>query len=98
MLRCALVGFAFGQSVGLIAYEQARYAIELELGQQLERRGDVLFDVGIGHIDHVQQQIGILRFFERRAKRGEQLARQVADEAHRVGDDDLALARKAQPP
>jgi hypothetical protein len=35
----------------------------------------------------VQQQVGVRRFLQRRLEGLDQLVRQVADEAHRVGQD-----------
>ncbi len=52
----------------------------------------------VSGVDDVQEQVGVLRLLERRAERGEEILRQVADEADRVGDDDLALAREAEAP
>src|SRR5690606_29004571 len=52
----------------------------------------------IARVDHVQEEIGVLRLLEGRAERGEELLRQIADEADRVGDDDLALPREADAP
>ena len=46
----------------------------------------------------MQEEVGVAQLLERGAERRHQVGRQVADEAHRVGDDHLALAREAQPP
>ena len=64
---------------------------ERELGQELLGGLDVLGLGRIGRVDDVEQQIGVRGLFERRAERGEQIVRQIADEADGVGDDDLAL-------
>ena len=45
----------------------------------------------------MQQQRGVGDLLEGGPEGGHQVRRQVADEAHRVGDDHLALAREAQP-
>ena len=46
----------------------------------------------------MQEDVGLAQLLERGAERGDELRRQVADEAHRVGDDRLAVAREAQAP
>ena len=53
--------------------------------------------VGGGRIHHVQQQRGVVDLLQRGAERRHQVLRQVADEAHRVGQDVLGLVREAQP-
>ena len=63
----------------------------------LDRR-DLLLVRGIGGVDDVQQQVGLVQLLQRGAERARQVARQIADEPDGVGDDDLALAREAQPP
>ncbi len=45
----------------------------------------------------MQKEVGLVELLERRPKGPRQIARQIANEAHRVGDDDLPLARKPQP-
>ena len=47
----------------------------------------------IARVDDVEQQVGVGRLLEGGAEGGEEVLRQIADEADRVGDDDLALAR-----
>ena len=49
-------------------------------------------------VDHVQEQIGVHGFFQRRTERCDQRMRQVADEADRVRDDDLARRRHPEAP
>jgi len=50
----------------------------------------------IGGVDDVQNEVRVGRFFEGGAERGEEVLRQIADEADGVGDDDFALLGKAQ--
>ena len=50
----------------------------------------------VGGVDDVQQQVGVGQLFERGAEGGDQVLRQVGDEADGVGDHHLALAREAQ--
>ena len=44
----------------------------------------------------MEQQIRVAQLLEGRVEGGHQVGGQVADEAHRVGDDDFALARETQ--
>ena len=50
----------------------------------------------VGGVDDVQEQVGVVQLLERGAEGGDQILRQVADEADGVGDDDLALLGEAQ--
>ena len=50
--------------------------------------------IGRGRVDHVQQQVGLGHFLERRAEGGDQRVRQPIDEADRVGDQQLAAIRQ----
>ena len=46
-----------------------------------------------GDIRDMQQQLGALHFFQRGAKRAHQRVRQIADESHRIGEQDFAPRR-----
>ena len=87
----------------LVAIDASRFARpQVDLVEDLERRctfrtdlaehrrhlGDAVHALGIRCIDHVQQQRGVARFFQRCAKRRHQIVRQLADEADGVGDHD----------
>ena len=50
----------------------------------------------MGHIDHVQQQVGSPHFFERTLERVHQLMRQLVDEADRIDQDDGLSAREVE--
>ncbi len=52
----------------------------------------MLLERVVARVDHLQQEVGVGRLLERRAERREQVLREIADEPHRVGEDDLALA------
>jgi hypothetical protein len=52
----------------------------------------VLVLLRIARVDDVHEQIGVRSLLERRAERREQILRKIANEADRVGDDDLAIA------
>ncbi len=66
-------------------------SVEQRLG-----RLDVLIARGIARVDDVEQQVGVGGLLERRAEGGEQVLRQLADEADGVGDHHLALLGEAQ--
>ena len=57
---------------------------------------DLLLAIRIRRIDDVDEQIGVGHLLERRPERARELLRQIADEAHGVGDHDLALVREPQ--
>ena len=83
--------------VDLVEDQDARDVGELELLEHLRRSSDVLVLASVARVDDVEEQVGVGRLLEGRAEGGEEILRQVADEADRVGDDDLALAVPAQP-
>ena len=52
------------------------------------RRRLLRFGVGMGDVAHMQDQVGLQHLLERGAEGGDQVGRQVGDEADRVGQDD----------
>ena len=80
----------------LYAFEQIEFVIDLEdrqvLGTDLAEHRHDLFDLRhafwLVSVDHVQQQVGVARLFERSPKCLDQLVRQVTDEAHGVRQND----------
>ena len=54
--------------------------------------------VGIGDVAHVQDDVGLGHFFQRGAKRGDELGRQIGDEADGVGKDRLVDTRQRDRP
>ena len=59
---------------------------------------DAPLAVGCRSVDDVEEQRRVGQLLEGGAKGGDEVWRQVADEPHGVGDDDLALAREPQAP
>ena len=59
--------------------------------QDLEHRGSLVFGPGAGAVDHVQQQPGFADFFQGGSKCRNQGGGKLADETHRVRQDDLPL-------
>ncbi len=58
---------------------------------------DMLFEVRVGGIGHVKQQVGILQFLKGGLERGHEFRRQVPYKANGVGDDDRAFAGEPEP-
>ena len=54
--------------------------------QHLAHRGELGLGVGVGAVDDVQDQVGVGDLLQRGAERLDQLVRQVAHEADRVGE------------
>ena len=52
----------------------------------------------VAHVDHVQQDVGTLEFFQSGSESDQEVFRQVFDESHRVGDDNLGVARESETP
>jgi hypothetical protein len=98
----ALVGDAPGlprrQPVHLVEDQQPLLLVEPEVLQDRVDRLDLLVEPRVGGVDDVQQEVGVAELLERRAERGDEVLRQVADEADGVGDDHLALGGEPQPP
>ena len=88
----------------LNAFKQIEFVIDLEdrqvLGTNLAQHQHHLLDlqhaIRFGRIDHVQQQVGIARLFERRPKCLDQLVGQVTNETHRVGQDNRPQVANVQ--
>ncbi|RMP65068.1 hypothetical protein ALQ18_05181 [Pseudomonas marginalis pv. marginalis] len=80
----------------LNALKQIEFVIDLKdrqvLGANLAQHHHHLFDlqhaIRLSRIDHVQQQVGVARLFERRPECLDQLVRQVTNEPHGVGQHD----------
>ena len=53
--------------------------------------------IRVAEVDHLDQEVGVVQLLERGAERLDQVGRQIADEADRVGQHHLALAREAEP-
>ena len=51
----------------------------------------LLLPLRMARVDHVQQQIRLTHFLERRAERRDQMVRQLADEADRVREQDMIV-------
>ncbi len=76
--------------VELVEDQDLRHIVGTNLAQHALHFLDLLGVARVGGIDHVQQQIGVARFLQRGGKGIHQGVRQVADEAHGVGQRDAA--------
>ena len=77
--------------VGLVVNAQAGNLLRAELFDELVHDLRLLEPVraGVGNVDDVQQKIGVFELFERCLEGLDQLVRQLADKADRVGDHDI---------
>ena len=66
---------------------------QAQLGQRLLHGLGLLGGVGVGYVDHVQQEIGLGQLLQRGPEGGDQLRRQLLDEAHRVGQQEGGAVR-----
>ena len=60
-------------------------------------RLDPAVDVVVGGVDEVHDEVGVRDLLQRRAERLDQLVREAADEADRVGEEHRLAAREPQP-
>lgn len=60
--------------------------VRLQLPDQALYNGGLLLPLGIGHVDDVEQQVGILQLLQGGLEGLHQLMGQLADKAHGVGD------------
>ena len=86
------------EQVALVVDVHARHLGGLDLGQHAAHGGHVPLAFGAGGVDHVQHQIRLGDFFERRAKGRDQRVRQPIDEANGVGHQQFASIGQAHPP
>ncbi|RMU40499.1 hypothetical protein ALP29_05226 [Pseudomonas syringae pv. avii] len=90
----------------LNAFKQIEFVIDLEdrqvLGTNLAQHHHDLFNlqhaIRFGRIDHVQQQVGIARLFERRPKCLDELVGQVTNETHGIGQHNRPQVVDVQTP
>ena len=68
--------------------------VDAEFGQHAVHVLGLGIAVGVGDVADVQDDVGREHLLQRGAEGGDQRGRQVGDEAHRVGQDDLAAMRQ----
>ena len=90
--RCQAFALMRVEQVDLVQHFNARLAERLQFAEHLFHLRLLLLAVGRGGVAHVQQHLGLLHFFKRGAKAGDQRVRQVADESDRVRQQNVAAA------
>ena len=75
--------------VGLVVNAQAGNLLRAELFDELVHDLRLLEPVRVGNVDDVQQKVGVFEFLERCLEGLDQLVRQLADKADRVGNHDI---------
>ena len=70
--------------VGLVEHDLLGHVARTDLGDHLAHGRELRGGIGVGGVDDVQDEVGVLHLLQRRAERLHQLVRQVADEADRV--------------
>ncbi len=86
---------ARGHLIDLVVDLEARHRERVDALEHAHHRGNHAFALGMRGVDHVHDQIGFGRLFERGAEGRHQRVRQPVDEADRVGDQHLALVGQA---
>ena len=76
------------RQIALVENADLRHLLRADGRQHFLDRGDLVVAIGGARIDDVQHQVGLGRFGERRAKRRDEIMRQVADETDGVGEHD----------
>jgi hypothetical protein len=66
------------------------WRLDAQRGQDVGHVGGLFGGFGVADVADMQDQVGLQHLFQRGAEGGDQLGRQVRDEAHGVGQDDLA--------
>ena len=77
-------GGGIGHLVHLVEHRHQGQLAHAELGQHLVHHPHLLFPAGVARVHHVQQQIRAPHLFQGGAEAGDQVVRQLADEAHGV--------------
>ena len=80
------------EQVGLVVHTDAGDALRAEVVDELIHHLCLRDPLRVGNVDDVQQKVGILQLLKRRLEGVDELMRQLADEADRVGDDDIEPA------
>ena len=84
--------------VHLVVHQYAGLLVGLDLLEHGLHLFYARAPLGVCPVHHMQQQAGVPGFFQRGAECGHQLMRQVAYEAHRVGQHDMFARRQRQAP
>ena len=77
------------EEVGLVVHADAGDPLRAEIVNELIDDLRLRDPLGVGDVNDVQQQVGVLQLLKRRLERVDKLMRQLADEADRVGDHNV---------
>ena len=72
--------------------------VQPEIAQHLKHVGALRRALGMGDVAHMDHQIGDAHLLERGAERGDQIGRQLRDEADGIGQDRVAARRQGKQP
>ena len=72
--------------VDFVQHEQGVFGLNAQFLQHVIHGRNLVEGGRIAGVGHVQQEIGLPRFFERGLEAGDQMMRQIADESHRVAE------------
>ena len=86
-----------GDQIRLVPHFQHRHPAGPDVVEHGAHVRAARFDVGGGGIDHVQHQVGLCDFLERRLERLDERHRQSADEAHGVRHHNLGVHSRKTP-
>ena len=74
--------------VYLVEDDNHRLATGVDFGKGLVYHGNLLLEVGVADVHHVEQQVGFADFVEGGFERFHEAVGQFADESHRVGEQE----------
>ena len=84
--------------VALVEHPQHARRVDAEVAEHALRHPHLLLPLRVAAVDDVDHEVGRGDLFERALERGHQVVRQLADEAHGVGEDrHAAVAEHAAP-
>ena len=83
--------------VNLVVHLQPRHGVCADVRQHRLHLLDAAAALGVGGINHVQQQAGLAGFLQRGAERRHQVVRQIAHKSDRVSQHRLTIVRQLQP-
>ena len=82
-----------GDAIDLVEHHQRRLVGHAQLVEHDVHRLDLFLHLGRTDIHDVQQQVRLDHFLERCLECDDQVVRQLADEAHRVGKQHILIRR-----
>ena len=82
--------------IDLVVNQHLRQIVRTDFDKHRFDIGDVLIALRIGCIDHVQEQIRIARLGQSRTERGDEIMRQIADEADCICEHDRSAVEAVE--